>query len=141
MSNSIKDLPINSAEAEKLVGEIHDKILDIQTQLGDKNQCYEDGSRMDYLDYHTWRTSASTALRYRVRDLRDAKANLKLFKTQEHEARTHLPAERFQGYLRMIISEARKNVSFLPPRLMEYVDQAHAALMEYDNPKASTKDR
>lgn len=123
-----EELPSNAAEAEALVHETYDKVLDIQNQLGNRNQCHPGGERMSDHEYHAWRHSAKTALKHKIRDHREAKANLKAVNVRD----AMKPNISFDGHLRTIVGIARRDLTSLPLELRAAIVNAHGLIMQND---------
>jgi hypothetical protein len=64
-------------ELESLYEDATSKVIDIQTQLSNKNRLDADGNPVSHREYQDWRARAVGALRYRLRDQAKYKKLLK----------------------------------------------------------------
>lgn len=95
------------AEARRLL--LADTVADIQTQLGNRNRTYDDGTPMESPDYWEWRHRASWAWKSKMAELRFVKAWITEQRGIAHAARERqrltVPRSKWDGKADDCVSE------------------------------------
>lgn len=79
-------MPTNVEDAHRAKTELLNDIDSISSQLADRNKTDENGRRVSYADYHSWRARALHSQRASEAHLREVSVFIKRYRTESKEA-------------------------------------------------------